>query len=167
MPAALAPFVFLVPGTVSLLVATFHLARTLRAQRWPSIGGVVVEARTLERPSDVRRVGIQFDDFVRYRYTVAGRPYLNDRLAFGPAPKPRALDPRNEPRLAWGVAALAAAEARTARAFAPGRDVTVYYNPANPADSTLHVAPTRAVYVALVGGGALITFGAILPALVR
>lgn len=104
-------------GAVFAGSGAWELSRGLRARRWPTAVGRVLEASAQVRQSRGRR----YVPAVRYAYTVGSEELVGTRLAFGwdrlygsPEAAERALA---------GLAADAA--------------VHVYYNPANPRDAVL------------------------------
>lgn len=86
------------------------------AQAWPSTEGTVLI-------SEVRDEGGEngWRAHVRYRYEVAGQVYENSRIAVA---------------VEYGREGLQAHQELAAR-FPAGANVTVYYNPQNPADAAL------------------------------
>ena len=86
------------------------------AQAWPSTEGLVLA-------SEVRDEGGEngWRAHVRYRYEVAGRVYDNSRIAVA---------------VEYGREGFQAHRELAAR-FPAGAQVTVYYNPRNPADAAL------------------------------
>ena len=134
-----------VAAGVGVLYATSQIVRALLAQRWDSVEGELAGVRLVHRSSGDALSGSADYSYISYRYHVAGRPYRNDRLRFGPQVAPSspmpAIDP--EPRDDAGKARLAAR-------YPTGSPVRVYYNPRNPADSVLYRAPNAAVWVILV-----------------
>ncbi len=90
---------------------------------WPAAGGTITEAKVGEswsEDSDGHRQRSYHAD-VKYTYTVAGRVYSGDQIAFGFKQADRSPDKAQ----AW------------ASANPPGKSVPVFYNPANPAESVL------------------------------
>ena len=128
-----------------------QIVRALRARRWPSVDGEYAGTRLVHRNVGGAADGADDYAYVAYRYQVAGRPYRNDRLRFGPQVVPSSSVPSfdPEPRDAAGRARLAAR-------FPVGAPVRVFYNPRNPADSVLHPSPSAAVWVIL---GTALVFG--------
>jgi hypothetical protein len=122
-----------------------QIGMAVRARRWPSVEGEIASARMVRvAASD----GTDLQEYVAYRYTVAGRPYRNDRLRFGPqvaAPSPVPQFDR-EPNTPSAQAALE-------RQYPRNQRVRVYYNPDRPEESVLHLAPSVWVWVILVTAG--------------
>ena len=118
----LAGAVFLLGGVLllTLLIVVIVLAAVRRkiraAQDWPSTGGLVLV-------SEVRDEGGEtgWRANVVYRYEVGGRVYQNSRIAVA---------------VEYGVHSFQAQERLAAR-FPAGSQVTVYYDPQNPADAAL------------------------------
>jgi hypothetical protein len=146
VPADISHLLF---GTVcggGALYALFQIGRSLSAQRWPSVEGEIASTRLVHR---YEQDGDTDYEYVAYRYEVDGKPYRNDRVRFGPQVVPSSIMPTvdPEPNSPYAAAALA-------RRYPRGTSVRVYYNPRDPADSTLHRAPSFAVWV-ILGVGVL------------
>lgn len=96
-----------------VLIAGFYRDQARRSRRWPSTLGTITASAPPLAPDAVYPE-------VTYSYEVAGHTYTSGRIAFGsPSPNPAGTgDPA------------------TSR-YGPGRAVTVYYDPANPADAVL------------------------------
>lgn len=71
---------FLLVGLVMLGIAGRSWWKSNQVEAWPVVDGEVIE-RDLSEDSDSD--GTTYRAIVRYRYTVAGRGYESDRIAFG------------------------------------------------------------------------------------
>ena len=119
---------------IALLGRAWRGQRQANAARtWPQTPGRVVASGTREKIVRVRsstsvasyRNQIFYAPQIVYNYEVDGRHYQHDRLRMGDS-----------------ILTSDHAEAqRNAARYPIGEDVTVYYNPANPADSTLDPRP--------------------------
>jgi hypothetical protein len=90
-----------------------HFCRAARSLSWPSVGGVVSKSA---RETVYTEHGSRTEANVEYTYTVNGRRYRNDTIAFGML----------RGKLTWGDADRRLAE------FPVGKRVTVYYDPRRP-----------------------------------
>lgn len=118
-----AVFVVLFVGFWSAITLAFDVVlvvsawRQTRAVNYPSVVGAVVYSRVQEHSDSDG--GTTYSPDVRYVYTVEGREYHGDRYRYGQM----ASSDRNADRV---VASLPV-----------GREVPVFYNPADPADAVL------------------------------
>jgi len=149
-------FVWLMPAAFVALGGVFALeAVGLRRQgrayaRWPVASGRILGTRRdveLVENNDDRRDGRrheQYDTFfgttVSYAYQVAGRDYRSTRLYAG---RPVLS---GSPKIAEAIIAK----------YPPGASVSVFYNPANPAEAMLEPLNFENAKVALI---AAIGFG--------
>ncbi len=104
---------------------------------WPSTGGQITEAR-VERTEHTDSDGdssYSYVPTVRYSYQVGEQVLTGKRIGFG---------------FGKGYGRPAKAEAALAR-FAVGSAVTVYYNPADPADAVLERTATGLTAGLIVG----------------
>jgi hypothetical protein len=114
---------FAVGGLMLLAFAKASGEQAARAKRWSKVAGRVVSSRAEGRDpaTDVARTTkLVYEPVVEYAYTVAGRDYRGSRLAFGAT-----------------VAGTQTWAEGKAAAFPEGKEVTVHYDPANPAESVL------------------------------
>ena len=138
--------VALAGGGAGLVYAGALLTYAWRARSWPSVEGEIAATRLVRRETidgDTGHTTERDYRYVSYRYSVAGQPYRNDRVVFGPAIVPRSILPGVDPEPHAPEAA-----ARLAAEFPRGRRIRVYYNPRDPADSVLY--PAVGVFVWLI-----------------
>jgi hypothetical protein len=109
---------------VFLLVKSFKDRKKAEAsQGWPTTQGQIIAARISESTStdsDGDR-STSYSPAVEYTYNVAGQEYKGNKVAFG---------------FTQGYGRYAKAQAALAR-YPLGAQVTVFYDPANPADAVL------------------------------
>lgn len=133
-------------GLALLLFGLFQVRKLRASQSWLTAAGMVREvtvdyhAATDEEDSD------SYTPVVKYGFGVGGRPYVGTRIRFD----------------AKGFSSQAAARASVA-GFQPGTPVTVFYNPANPADCVLERKNTTGYVLMIVG--AVLLLGALAGAL--
>ena len=72
------------------LYALFVCLQALRALQWPSVEGEIATTRLVHRYD---QDGSADYPYVAYRYHVAGKPYRNDRVRFGPQVSPSSVVP--------------------------------------------------------------------------
>lgn len=149
MSAHLSSVLTLCAAGVATLYGLLVCLQALRARQWPSVEGKIHTARRARRYDESGATDYRY---VTYRYSVAGTPYHNDRVRFGPRVSPSsvvpALDP--DPDFPEAFQVLDAGHPR-------GTQIRVHYNPRNPADSVLHPSPNITVWCILAAG---IVFGA-------
>lgn len=112
-------------------------------QRWPAVQGTIVDT-SIDRRSDEGN-SYSYSPVVVYHYSTNGSTYSGDRLMIGIQ---RSYDKREQ-------------AAEVLNAYPRGAAVTVYYNPANPADAVLD-RETNHNMIALIAGIAMLTIGLIL-----
>ena len=143
--------------TVFVAFATFFLFTGARdswtgrsSEVWPVTKGVVLQSDVIRIPGH-GRVAPSYTSVVQYRYEVATRTYVSDRVSFG--------------RLELGGGEADAEE--IVRRYAKGREVTVHYLPSAPEIAVLAPGTTPSAVVRVVVG-ALLAIGALLaPFLAR
>lgn len=116
-------------AVAGLMLAAFALAsrsQSSRAARWSKVAGRIVASRAEGRSSSSSpgsTTRLVYEPVVEYAYAVAGQEYRGTRLSFGAS-----VASRRE----W-------AEGKAA-AYPVDREVTVHYDPDNPAESVLDPA---------------------------
>ncbi len=160
-------------GLVLLGLGCFRLDAMLRTEQrrleeWPSTQGTLYLARVVRQPAPPGTDSgnpIHFRPEVAYAYTVGTNPYAGDRLTLM-TPETDSVEAAVDclaplvPEIrSEATASPSAMEERCV--FPVGRTVTVYYNPADPADAMLdrtlpeHGWPLdRAGTICLAGAGA-------------
>jgi hypothetical protein len=121
----LIPAVFVALGAVFALKSVSLLRRGRVCAQWPVASGKILEAHTevkLVENRDDRRHGDDafFGANVKYAYQVGGRDYRSTRLYVG-------RPVLGGPKMAQDILAR----------YPPGALVSVFYNPANPAEAML------------------------------
>ncbi|MBA4379859.1 MAG: hypothetical protein C0393_04105 [Anaerolinea sp.] len=109
---------------VFLLIKSFKDRKKAEAsQGWPATQGQIIEARIAESTSTDSDgdTSTSYSPAVEYTYSVAGQEYKGNKITFG---------------FTQGYGNYAKAQAALAR-YTLGAQVTVYYDPANPADAVL------------------------------
>ena len=152
-PEALVP---LIAGGAGLGYVGWMVISAWRARSWPSVEGEIAATRLVRRETtDDDGFSREHDyQYVSYRYTVAGQPYRNDRVAFGPLVAPRSILPGDDPEPNAPEAA-----ARLAREYPPGQRVRVLYNPRDPAESVLEPSVVGMVWIIAVIAGIAVWAG--------
>lgn len=120
-----------------LLILGFNQFRTSKASRdWPSIEGQVSIA-TVEMKTESGDSGIskKYSPRVVYNYSISGQQYTSDQVVIGAR--------------AWYTSQI---KAGTKLTYQSGQQVTVYYNPDNPAQAVLKAGATRGAWGTLAIG---------------
>jgi hypothetical protein len=125
----------LIFGATGLAYVAHCWQRARAARTWPTVTGELAERRLLQRGGELYGQHGVLVEYVSYRYRVGGRPYRNDRVGFGPALAPRSVYGTAEPAPSLPEGAWVQRRAETA--LPTGSAVRVYYDPADPRDSTL------------------------------
>jgi hypothetical protein len=135
-------FVFLILFSLAwLALSLFVMRRSLGSRSWPRTVGTVVSTevkRTLTGGVPVDSVS--YEPCVTYTYSVRGRQYQHDKLTAAVTPGIR------EPA---GAAAIVAK-------YPVGRQVTVFYNPADHGDAVLVAGGSSGNWYFVLFGGALL-----------
>jgi hypothetical protein len=97
--------------------ASLALVRSVMASHWPTAPGEVLISRVESHPG---KGGATYEPYIRYRYPVGDRKYVNDRCDF-----------------LGGSASDGNYAERLVAAHPQGSAVAVYYNPADPNSSVL------------------------------
>ena len=126
---------FGVVGVFFLYLAYRNRKKARSTLTWPTVPGRVESSTVIERTH--RSKGARhytFEPRIVYRYTVGGQEYESSRIAYGPPLS--------------GSRGRAEALAKT---YDPANEVTVHYDPSNPAEAVLDTAPGggNSVYVIL------------------
>jgi hypothetical protein len=106
------------------MAAWFVLRDRRRARAtlaWPATAGRIVESRVEQKHLPGDRPNVRFAPRITYEYTVDGRSYRSERLAFR--------------EVFWSLAPQAAT-VKVAR-YPAGAEVTVYYDPRHPDEAVL------------------------------
>jgi len=121
-------------GIVGIWTGLKQLSNRKALNRWPTTKGTVVERGTFESNSgSVRKNGFQYCPLVRYTYQISAGDFVNDYIH----PK-RVQLPQHSTRK-WAQ--------QRAESFAD--EVTVHYNPEDPAESFLVQTPKRILYIVI------------------
>lgn len=122
----------LVAGALGIPYGLWGLTRSLQTADWVSTSGAIIESRIVP----VARRGPD-EAALKYRYVVAGRPMLGDRIGY----------------MRFSTEAGAR---RLVDSLPVGAAVLVYYDPANPERSVLQRGGTTTALIVLSVGLALI-----------
>lgn len=135
-------------STVSLIAGLYQVMRAAFARRWPHVDGAILQAQAIaqHRGKGVR----QYTEHVTYSYAVEDRRYQGHRTHFGFAQLPASFllsDDLFEDPIGLEQASRAIAAKRP-----PASRVRVFYNPRNPADSTLNTEANITAWGPLAAG---------------
>jgi len=127
-------------GLALFLFGLFQI-RKLRASRsWLVASGMVREVSVERRAASDEDDSDSYTPVITYGFGVGGRPYVGTRIRF---------DTKS-------FSSQGAARASVA-GFRPGTAVTVFYNPANPADCVLERKNSGGYVLMAVGGVMLLS----------
>ncbi len=131
-------------GAATLTFVGWSLRRALGTRHWRQTTGRIVSA-TVQRTDVLSDGDANIDVIARFAYTVDGREYIGERLGL------YTIDTRHN--------TMGGASAHVAR-LAPGTEIPVWYDPANPAEAVSNRSIPSLYWVA-AGIGALLLIGAI------
>ncbi|MFN2596916.1 MAG: DUF3592 domain-containing protein [Pyrinomonadaceae bacterium] len=132
-------------GAVGLWTGFRQLRNRAALERWHTTPGRVIERGTFI-PSNVHAAAPAFRHapLVKYTYEVGGRQFVNDSI------NPKRIQLPSTSSLKWAE--------RRAASFAD--EVTVRYNPQDPAESFLVQTPKRMLYLVIAASCFALLFGA-------
>ncbi len=116
-----------------------HHMQSIASKSWPTVEGVVDYARlNQEKHVDTKthRHYTNYTPEAQYTYSVNGQTYTSTRIAFGP------MHSNSNSLIAQ----------QYLRDYRAGGPVTVYYNPKDPADSTLENRVSGSITLLFIGG---------------
>ncbi len=137
-------------GAIGLILAGYSLVNWQKASAstdWPPTRGVILNAqiRPEERIGQRQQKSTFYDADVTYSYTVNGIDYFSDKIRIDRPGQTQSEEAR-----------------RLIAQYRPGKTVTVFYNPANPADAVLEPGATPQATALLACGIALIAVAAVM-----
>jgi hypothetical protein len=126
-------------GAVMILGALRQSARGRETRGWTRTSGRIVDARVEELPGPAEEGGPRFRAVTRYSYEARGRAYESEQVSVGSSPTETTSD-RSEAQ-------------RQVDRHPAGREVEVWFDPADPRQAVLVRGVPRAqiVAAALVG----------------
>lgn len=130
--------VLLACGVLVVIRAVYSGVRGFTSRSWPAVTGLV-EAVRIDRGSGTEG-GSLYSVRARYRYTVDDTVFIGIRVHFAE----------------WIQLPVSWSAVRAYNQLRAVRNLNVYYNPRDPADSVLWPGIAGGIGYALVGGGSLI-----------
>jgi hypothetical protein len=138
----------LVIAVVGLLITAgggYFASRSWQARSWPTVEGQITESEVeRERAIGDTDEEVQYKAVVKYSFTVDGRPYTGERVAFG-------LGTSNRPSGAR----------RIVDRYPAGRAVEIHYSPIDPSDAVLETNVGGFAIITLIVGPIILLAGAI------
>lgn len=132
--------IFVFFGLLLAKIVMASRAEISSAQAWPSVKGRIISSRIESRRRPKQHT--QYFAVIEYRYRVADKDHVNNRISFGGT---------------ICSSSQSVAEQRRQNEYPDGKEVTVYYNPANPDQSVIDRTPTKwwmGLIIALIFVGA-------------
>ncbi len=111
--------IFTVVGIVLILRSRQDKAKMQQSLNWPSVDGTVIESRVMTT-SDEEGSNL-YRPYIKYEYEAGGIKQTNDKFSVG---------------MVYSTSNMKKSQ-ETVNRYPVGRNVKVYVNPANPAESTL------------------------------
>jgi hypothetical protein len=134
---------FLGAGIFVLVWGFKNLKQAQASASWPSVSGMIVASTVEQTRSSGGDSELRYVPRVRYEYKVGETKYASERISFGG----RTLHKSPAP-----------AQAELA-AYAVGKTVTVYHDPAVPNSSVLQPGVSGSVYLVFAAGLLFIVVG--------
>ena len=116
----LLPFLFMVAGGVMSFFGVRQLMRAQASTTWPTVTGVVTISELGKQMGNERDESTTYSADISYDYVANDRSYVNGAVSFDGV---RSSDPSTARRLL--------------KRYPVGKQVTVYYNPADPQEAVL------------------------------
>lgn len=133
----LLPLLFVVAGGVMSFLGVRQLMRAQASTSWPTVTGVVTIAELGKQVGNERDTSTTYSTDISYDYVAKDRSYVNSAINFADV---NSSDP--------------SAARRILKRYPVGKQVTVYYNPADPQNAVLEPGATgRSWFLPLFGGG--------------
>ena len=140
----LLPCLLLLAGLALTIAGVRFRSQATRMQRWATACGVISNSAVREVRGDPNiSAGPIYHGDVQYDYTVGGRDFRGNSLR------------QVSYEASWRVPAE-----RVVAEHPVGREVTVYYDPEDPRQSTLDVAGAPSAARLLIAGGVALAFAA-------
>lgn len=137
-----AGLLFVAFGLGFSLIFALPFLRSFKTRRWPSVPGRIYSARIRENYNVTERERHYKPD-IRYEYRVAGKAFRGKRLG---------IYAQSNAGYVFATTAM--------ERYAEGTAVTVYYNPANPADAVLIQGPEYQALIGVIVPWVFVGFGA-------
>lgn len=144
--------ILLLLGLAMLAFGIFFVSDANASNDWPAVTGTVQNVRVTWSTSstDPSNANRDYIYEINYDYLVDDVAYDGDRYSLGNGSNaaPRNYDSEEEARSA------------AYEVYTPGRDVTVYYNPADPSQAVLAPGANTGTYIPALFGALLLLGGA-------
>lgn len=134
--------IMVVGGGGTCLWGAYDLKYARASENWPEAHGVILSSKVERRGPSSGDAGYTYEPNVRYRYTVNGRQYTNDRVFYG----------------ATGSSDSGWAHTIVAR-HPVGAGAMVRYDPEKPSRSVLEAGVTATTHLQFIVGGPIALFG--------
>lgn len=133
-------------GAATIALGLRQSARGKETRSWTRTQGRVAAAYVEEIPAPAEEGGTHYRPVVRYTYEARGRAHASEQVSVGVSPVSTSTD-RDEAR-------------RAVDPFPAGREVDVWFDPADPRQAVLvRGVPRSQVVIAVVIGVALVGLG--------
>ena len=140
--------ILLVIAVVGLLITAgggYFATRSWQARSWPTVEGQITKSEVKrERAIGDTDEEVQYNAVVKYSFTVDGRSYSGDRVAFGLGTSNRSSDAR-----------------RIIDRYPAGQAVEIHYSPIDPSDAVLETNVGGFAIITLVVGPIILLAGVI------
>ena len=138
----LLPLLFIVAGGVMSFFGVRQLMRAQASTTWPTVTGVVMISELGKQMGNERDESTTYSADISYDYVANDRSYVNGAISFDGV---ISSDPSTARRLL--------------KRYPVGKQVTVYYNPADPQDAVLEPGPTAGSWFLPSFGGSFVVVG--------
>ncbi len=141
------PGMFTIAGAVLMIVGARNIQGAWESENWPHVDGTIIESKVglhTSRSSNGRS-STSYSVDVGYSYTVEGKEFTGDRLRFGEMNSNKRRDANSK-----------------AKKFGEGKQVKVYYDPEEPAESVLEPGVHGSSWFLPIFGTVFFTVGTLL-----
>ncbi|HEU5396215.1 MAG TPA: DUF3592 domain-containing protein [Verrucomicrobiae bacterium] len=131
--------IFIVVGLIAAGAGGWNLVKGIRTEQWPVANGIVMSAKVVRNSGG--RGSDTYSPEIWYSYHVAGMGYTGKKISIGQM--------SSSSGYAQGVVGR----------YPVGKQVTVHYNPADPAEAVLETGVHGGTWILFGVGGAFILVG--------
>lgn len=138
----LVPLLFIAAGAVMSFLGVRQFMRAQASPTWPTVTGVVTISELGKHVGNERATSTTYRADISYDYVANDRSYVNGAINFATV---NSSDP--------------AAARRLLKRYPVGKQVTVYYNPAEPQEAVLEPGPAAGSWFLPLFGGGFVVVG--------
>jgi len=129
-------------GIAAIYFGTVQFNKSQEAKKWPQAKGVVVFSRVNSHYSTGQHATLMFSPDVRYQYSVNGQVYYSKSISFGDYSSSIYSQIKN-----------------VVDKYYVNEDISVYYDPANPAQAVLEPGKIGGIFIIFAVGALFLVVG--------